>query len=103
MIATRPHLAYVVGKLSQSNVKPAKRHWQISVRTMRYLVGTANLGITYGDSTLQNKGERDLAQDLDRDINSLLVGYSDSDFAGDPDNRKFTSGNAFLLAGGVVS
>lgn len=103
MVITRPDLAYVVGRLSQNNVEPAKRHWQISVRTMRYLAGTTNLGITYGGSALQDKGEEDFKKDLDQDMNSLHVGYSDSDFAGDPDNRKSTSGNIFLPAGGAVS
>ena len=32
-----------------------------------------------------------------------LVGYTDSDFAGCIDNRKFTSGYVFLMAGGAVS
>ena len=32
-----------------------------------------------------------------------LVGYSDADFSGDPDERKSTSGYAFLLDGGAFT
>ena len=35
--------------------------------------------------------------------NRELVGYSDSDYAGYPDNLKSTSGYVFMLAGGAVS
>ena len=100
MMATRPDLAYVVGKLIQNNAKPAKRHWQVAVRTMRCLAMTERLGITYRGLTQDNEKDdkrKDLDPDLDQDLNSQLVGYSDSDFAGDPDNRKSTSGNTFAL------
>ena len=33
----------------------------------------------------------------------MLHGYSDSDFAGDVDTRKSTSGYCFLYSGGTVS
>ena len=32
-----------------------------------------------------------------------IEGYSDSDFAGDVDDRKFTSGYIFTLAKGAIS
>ena len=35
--------------------------------------------------------------------NSDLVGYSDSDYAGDLDDRKSTSGHVFLLNSGAIS
>jgi len=38
-----------------------------------------------------------------RTQNSGLVGFTDSDFAGDLDDRKSTSGYVFTLAGGAVS
>ncbi|MCO5564741.1 hypothetical protein L7F22_018409 [Adiantum nelumboides] len=31
------------------------------------------------------------------------MGYTDSDYAGDVDNRRFTSGYVFTMAGGAVS
>ena len=39
-----------------------------------------------------------------RSVDKLeLVGYSDSDYAGCPDDLKSTSGYIFMLAGGAVS
>lgn len=51
---------------------------------LRYLRGTADLGITYGSSSV------------------AIFGYSDSDLGGDPDRRRSTSGSMFLLNGGAV-
>ncbi|CAL1368767.1 unnamed protein product [Linum trigynum] len=55
-------------------------------RILRYLKGTLGYGIWY------QKG-----QDED-----CLVGYTDSEYAGDLNDRKSTSGYAFFLDGGVV-
>ena len=53
---------------------------------LRYVRGTTGLMLTYKKSK------------------SLEVeGYSDSDFAGDVDNRKSTSGYIFTLAKGAIS
>lgn len=53
---------------------------------LRYLKSSRDRGITYGD---QDK--------------LLVEGYSDSDWAGDKDSRKSTSGFIFMLNGGPVS
>ena len=55
-------------------------------KALRYLQGTKGPMLTY------------------RRSDSLQVeGYSDSDFAGDIDDRKSTSGYVFTLAGGAIS
>ena len=51
---------------------------------LRYLSDTSKLGLVY------RKG------------GGSLVGYSDADYAGDPVNRRSTSGYEFLNAGGAV-
>lgn len=53
---------------------------------LRYLKGLQDRGITYG-------GEKELC----------IEGYSDSDWAGDKESRKSTSGYIFMLNGGPVS
>ena len=56
------------------------------MKALWYLQGTKGLMLTY------------------RRSDSLQVeGYSDSDFAGDIDDRKSTSGYVFTLAGGAIS
>ncbi|KAJ9538612.1 hypothetical protein OSB04_031345 [Centaurea solstitialis] len=65
-----------------------------ATRIMRYIQGTAELGI---------QGTAELGILYKQEENSGMIAYSDSNFAGDLDDRKSTSGLVFILAGGVVS
>lgn len=56
---------------------------------LRYLKGAANLGILYGGNSNWN-GE-------------ALVDFSDSDFAGNVDNRRSPSGYVFTMFGFAIS
>ena len=56
-------------------------------RLLRYLKGTTSLGITYSQ---------------DAENGDVLTAYVDSDFAGDLDDRKSTTGVVLMLAGGPV-
>ncbi|GJS30975.1 pentatricopeptide repeat-containing protein [Tanacetum coccineum] len=58
----------------------AVQHWRAGKRLLRYLKGTTELGIFYKRKSKE----------------SLEV-YTDSDYAGDMDDRRSTSGSAFLL------
>jgi len=86
MLCTRPDLAFTVSMLSKFNDKPTTEHLAAATYALRYLRNTANLGIQYNT---QNS--------------NMPIGYTDSDFAGHPDDRKSTSGYVFMLAGGAVS
>lgn len=83
---TRPDIAYAVGNTARFSSNPTQSHWTAIKRTMRYLNGTRNLGLTYK----HNK-------------NSELLGYSDADWAGDLCGRKSTSGYIFLLSDAAIS
>ena len=83
--ATRPDIAHAVSMLSQFNDCFGKLHWTAAKRVLRYLKGTAELGITY-------KHEK-----------SDLVGYVDADYAGDLEDRRSFTGYAFILSGGPVT
>ena len=54
-------------------------------RILRYIKGISNVALCSGGSEFTIKG------------------YVDSDFAGDLDKRKSTTGNVFTFAGGAVS
>lgn len=86
LTATRPDLMYVVCLTSRYMEKPTEVHLQAAKRIMRYLRGTVNFGILYSS---QGKEE--------------LIAYTDSDYAGDIDDRKSTSGYVFLLGTGAIS
>ena len=60
-------------------------HWKAVKHILRYLIGTINYGLLYSRTS------------------SVCLGYSDSDWGGDLDNRKSTSGYVFQIGGGPVS
>uniref|UniRef100_A0A2N9FY74 Integrase catalytic domain-containing protein n=1 Tax=Fagus sylvatica TaxID=28930 RepID=A0A2N9FY74_FAGSY len=86
LTATRPDLMYVVSLISRFMASPTELHLQAAKRVLRYLKGTVDLGVFY-----RKKG------------NGELMAYTDSDYAGDVDDRKSTSGYVFLLSEGAVS
>ena len=85
-IATRPDIAQAVGAVSKFNSAPNATHLTAVKRILRYLKGTVDLALKYEKSS-----------------DETLTGFSDADWAGDPDNRHSTSGNLFLMARGAIS
>ena len=85
LTATRPNLMYSVSLVSRYMCKPTELQLQAVKRILRYLKGTTDYGIMY-------RGE-----------NSDLIAYTDSDYAGDVDDRISTYGYVFLIGSGVVS
>ena len=73
---TRSNIAFVVGQLSCHNSDPQMRHLHIAKQVLRYLKGTIMLGI---------------------------VGYADSSYAGDLEDKKSITGYCFFLAGAIVT
>jgi hypothetical protein len=88
LVNTRPDIAYSVGIVSRCMEDPKTSHWAAVKQILRYLSGTVNYGCIY------------------RKLNTSetrLTGYSDSDLAGDVDDRKSTSGSMFLLGTSLVT
>ncbi|CAB4002480.1 Hypothetical predicted protein [Paramuricea clavata] len=85
-VISRPDISAAVGALSQFMAKPSKDHWIRVKRVLRYLKGTLDYGLKYS-----------------ADENPTLVGYSDSDWAGDINTRRSTSGYVFQVANSTVS
>lgn len=84
-IRTRPDIASAVRAVAKFNDNPGKKHWTAVKRIFRYLKGTISHGISF------SRGGRG------------LLGYCDSDWANDPNDRRSVSGYVFLLAGGPIS
>lgn len=85
MVCTRPDIAHAVGTVSRFLSNPGREHWNAVKWILRYLRGTTSLRLCFG-------GDK-----------PTLVGYTDSDMAGDIDSRKSTSGYLIKLAGGAVA
>ncbi|XP_020266632.1 uncharacterized protein LOC109842134 [Asparagus officinalis] len=83
---TRPDITYGVGLVSRYMETPNESHWLAAKRILRYIKGTLNLGLFYA-----------------YDENAQLVGYSDSDWGGDQDERKSTTGYVFYLGSTAFS
>lgn len=86
MIESRPDIAFATSLVSRFAKNPSKAHIEAVKMILRYLHTTRTRGITYGGNS---------------DFN--ITGYSDSDWAGDKDTRKSTSGFVFKLNNGAVS
>lgn len=82
---TRPDIAFSASQISQHMNNPGDAHWTAAKRLLRYLKFSKSVGIYYQ------------SQD---DLN--LTGWADSDYAGDSEDRRSTSGHIFLFAGGPI-
>lgn len=84
---SRPDIAFIVSYLSRYMNSYNNSHWQAVKRVFKYLSNTTHLGIEYRSdgSKLQ------------------LIGYSDADYANDPETRRSITGYAFFLGKGLIS
>jgi histone deacetylase 1/2 len=84
-LGTRPDIAFATMFLAQFSSMPKLDHWKAAKQVLAYLKNTVSHGITYiWTGTV------------------LLVGYSDSDWAGCRNTRKSRSGSVILLNGSWI-
>ncbi|CAM8958294.1 unnamed protein product [Rhodiola kirilowii] len=86
LTSTRPDIVYGVGLISRFMEKLQQSHLLAAKRILRYISGTIDYGIMYSHTE-----------------EFCLTGFTDSDWAGDVETRKSTSGYAFYLGDGVIS
>lgn len=89
-IASRPDIAFAVGKLARFNSNPGRVHWKAVQHLFRYLQRTIDLKLTYQPDASSLSSE-------------IMVAYSDSDFAGCTDTRRSTSGTLVKMGTGAIS
>lgn len=85
MISSRPDLSYSISLLSRFMSNPGTDHWTALKWSVNYINCTRDIGLVYRKSDKFD-----------------LVGYVDSDFAGDRDSRKSTTAYVFTLGGNCV-
>jgi hypothetical protein len=87
MLGTRPDIAFVVIKMSQFSSNPMEEHLQKALYVVHYLSSSPDLCIMYSGT-----GNHD-----------GLCAYSDTDWAGDVETSRSTTGYAIFLGNGIVS
>ena len=83
---SRPDISFAVNALARCSNNPSREHWNAVKRVMRYLKSTMDISMVFGNDSFFE-----------------LVGYCDSDYAGEVNERKSTSGYIFLLGGGPIA
>jgi transposase InsO family protein len=89
MLGTRPDIAFSVGYLCRFMSRPTMEHWMALRRVLSYLITTKDLTLQYGP--IDHGGIND------------IVGYSDADFASNPQDRKSTTGYLITYYNGAIS
>ncbi|XP_074351935.1 secreted RxLR effector protein 161-like [Apium graveolens] len=87
LIHTRPDLAYSVGVIRRFMEKPTVMHLNAAKRVLRYVKGTLEFGLIYTND----------------EENDVIIGYSDSDLAGNLEDRKSTDGMVFYLNKSLIT
>ncbi|KAM2192742.1 hypothetical protein ACFX1Q_028395 [Malus domestica] len=82
---TRPDIAFSVHQVCQFMQNPMVSHFTAVKRILRYLKGTMQFGISYTKGDLQ------------------LKAFSDADWAGDPNDRRSTTGLVVFLGNSPIS
>lgn len=84
-VTTRPDISFAVGVAGRHLEDPSAADVKGAKRILSYVKGTAKMLMTFPGGKIE------------------LIGYSDSDYAGDTTDRRSTSGGVFLVAGAPVS
>lgn len=86
VVCTCPDVAQYVSVVSRYMENQRKRHWEAVKWILRYLKGASDVGLTFRKSE-----------------GILVLGNLDSDYAGDLDRRRSTTGYIFTLFGNAIS
>jgi hypothetical protein len=89
LLNTRPDISFAVGELSRFVSNPGPKHYIALKRVFRYLKGTTDYGILFRRS--------------ERSLTNQLTTFTDSDWAGNVDDRKSTSGYVIKLNDNLIS
>ncbi|XP_030944830.1 uncharacterized protein LOC115969350 [Quercus lobata] len=86
LTASRPDIAFSVGVCSRFQSNPKVSHLNVVKRIIKYVAETCDYGLFYN-----------------KESNQSLAGFSDSDWAGNADDRKSTTGGCFYVGANLVA
>ncbi|XP_058068548.1 secreted RxLR effector protein 161-like [Magnolia sinica] len=82
----RPDIAYAVSVISQFIHAPSEEHMKAVYRILRYLKSAPGKGLLFSKNSVSN-----------------IEGYTNSDWAGDQTNRRYTPGYFNFVEGNLVT
>ena len=85
IVCAQPDIAHSMGVVSRFLANPRKQHWQAVKWSFRYLKGTSNYFLCFGNN------------------NAKLDGYTDENIVGDVDSRKSNIGYLYTFTSTIVS
>ena len=88
MVCTKSDLSQAVSIISRYIHDPGKDHWEAVMWVLRYIKGTIDVGLVF-ERNFTGKQE--------------CIAYVDSDYAGDLDKCRSTTGYVFTLSQAPVS
>ena len=83
---TRPDIAFAVNLLARFSSSPTRRHWNGIKHILRYLQGTADLGLFYSKTSRPE-----------------LLGYADAGYLSDPHKARSQTGYLFTCGSTAIS
>ena len=86
LTASQPNIAFSVGVCSRFQYNSKVSHLNAVKKIIRYVGGTCNYGLFYS-----------------KESNFSLASFSDSDWAGNIDDRKSTTGGCFYVGANLVA
>ena len=86
LTTSRPDISYNVGVCARYQANPKESYITVVKHIIKYVKSISNFVVWY-----------------DKDTNDVLAGYSDTDWVGNVDDRKSTSGGCFYLGNNLVS
>ena len=86
LTTSRPNISYSVGVCARYQANPNESHMTTLKRIIKYVKTTAEFGVWYS-----------------KDTSDVLIGYFNTDWAGNANDRKSTSGSCFYVGNNFVS
>src|SRR5436190_17999813 len=87
MVCTRPDISHAVSVVSRYMACPVRQHWEAVKWILRYLQGTTDMGLIFDKEKMENS----------------IIGFVDSDYAGDLDKKRSLTGYLFTLSRSAIS
>jgi len=87
VIGTQPDIMFTIHYLSQHSIALGEKHFNVMKCIYHYLNGTSDLGLLF----YRNQ------------FNHNPVGFSDLDWASDPNTQRLVSGYTFLFCGAIIT